>query len=285
MTHGRACRLPLALLFLLALVFLAPAQTALPPQPVNAQSVEAITRPSEDVTLSFVRPGRIAQVLVKEGDSVPAGQLLVHQDDSAELLQLEQLEAEAKSDVHVRAAQAQLDEKTVEYEKMKDAGTKGAVSRWDVDRARLAVEIAKLSLELSRFDHSQAQRKYDQARADIDRMSLKSPIAGKVEKLFVQPGEAADALAKIVRVVKIDPLWIDVPVPLAAARNLKPGQAALVAFSQTDPAPARGKLTLVAAVADAASDTITCRVELPNPVARPAGEHVLVSFPSTAPEK
>ena len=38
--------------------------------PAHAQGIEAITRPSEDVTLSFVRPGRIAAVLVKEGDDM-----------------------------------------------------------------------------------------------------------------------------------------------------------------------------------------------------------------------
>ena len=65
----------------------------------EAADIAAITRPSEDVTLSFVMPGRIAKVLVKEGDEVKAGQLLVQQDDAAELVQLEQLKAEAEDTV------------------------------------------------------------------------------------------------------------------------------------------------------------------------------------------
>ena len=54
-------------------------------------SIEAITRPSKDPMLSFVRSGRIAQVMVKKGDVVQAGQLLVRQDDAAEQVQVEQL--------------------------------------------------------------------------------------------------------------------------------------------------------------------------------------------------
>ena len=42
----------------------------------RAADVEAITRPNNDVTLSFVRAGTIAGVHVKEGDSVKAGQVL-----------------------------------------------------------------------------------------------------------------------------------------------------------------------------------------------------------------
>lgn len=244
----------------------------------SAQSVEAITKPSEDVTLSFVRAGAIAQILVKEGDTVAAGQLLVKQDDTAELVNLEQLQAEAESTVRVEAAQAQLDEKKVEYNKMRDADVKGAVSKWDVDRARLAVEIADLSLQLARFEHTQNGRKRDEAKLQIDRMSIRSPIAGRVEKLFVQPGEAADALEDVIRVVKIDPLWIDVPVPLPRARSLAVGRPVTVLFGPAQGESTQGRLILIAAVADAASDTISCRIALPNPAARPAGEHVNVNF-------
>ena len=115
---------------------------------------------------------------------VAADALLVKQDDSAEVVSLRQLQTQAESNVRVRAAEADLAEKQVENEKMKEAGAKGAVSRWDVDRARLAVEIARLSLELAQFEHAQDALKLEESRLQIERMSLRSPIAGKVEKLF-----------------------------------------------------------------------------------------------------
>ena len=39
--------------------------------------VEAITKPSQDVTLSFVHPGLVAQVMVKEGDHVNKDDVVV----------------------------------------------------------------------------------------------------------------------------------------------------------------------------------------------------------------
>ena len=53
--------------------------------------IETFTKPSADVTLSFVQAGRIAKVNYREGDSVKAGDILVQQDDSVEKVQLEQL--------------------------------------------------------------------------------------------------------------------------------------------------------------------------------------------------
>ena len=53
---------------------------ALPLAPVHAitaSPITAITTPSADITLSFINPGRIAKVLVKQGNHVIAGQLLI----------------------------------------------------------------------------------------------------------------------------------------------------------------------------------------------------------------
>ena len=241
--------------------------------------IEAITRPSKDVTLSFVSPGRIAKVVVKEGDVVKDGQLLVRQDDAAERVRLAKLEAKSKNTDLIEARKAQLAQKKVELEKLEDAFTKRAVSRWDVEQARLAVRLAEAQLALDTFEHEQDQREYEQNRIQLARMHLESPVAGKVEEVFVKPGESADALEDVIRVVKIDPLWIEVPVPLAGAGKLEVGGPVRVKFPDETGEAAPGKIIHIAAVADAASTTLTVRVELANPTGRPAGEHVNVDFP------
>jgi len=254
-----------------------------------AGGVEAITRPSEDVTLSFVRPGRIAEVLVKEGDDVQAGQLLFKQDDAAEQAKLGQLRAQAQDTTRIKAQEAQLAQKGVDLRKIEWAEQRGAATELEVQHAELEVTIAELSLRLVQFQQEQDTRQYDEAKIQLERMQLRSPISGKAEQIALEVGESAEALAGIIRVVKTDPLWIDVPVPLSQARGLSKGQKVLVKFpgptepvggpgEKTNP-PAEGRITFIAAVADAASDTLTVRVEVPNPSARPAGEHVMVSFP------
>ena len=236
--------------------------------------VEAVTKPSGDVTMAFINAGKVGEIAVKEGDTVKQGQLLVKLDDMAESLQVEQLKAEADDETRVLAAQAQLDQKKEDVIKLKQAESK----LWDIVHAELDVKIAELSLKLAMLEHDQAGRKYREAAAHVDRMRMLSPISGKVEELFLEVGEAADERAKVVRVVQIDPLRIDVACPRPTAEKLLLGSTAKVEFGSGQVAD--GRVSFIAAVADSASNTITVRVDVPNPSGRPAGEHVMVEFES-----
>ena len=73
-----------------------------------AKELEAVTKPSADIEVSFVKVGRVADVLVKEGDSVKAGQLLAKLDDKVEQLQLLQLQAKARDNTKIEAAEADM---------------------------------------------------------------------------------------------------------------------------------------------------------------------------------
>ena len=249
-----------------------------------AEGIEAVTRPSQDVTLSFVRPGRVSKVMVKDGDQVKAGQVLIQQDDQAEQLQLVELKAQADDTTRIRAAEAQLAQKQVDLKKIEWAAARGASTELEVEHAKLEVTIAELSLELSKFQQKQDRLKYEQAQAQVDRMKLVSPLDGRAEKVEAHEGQNCDAQEKVIRLVKVESLWIDVPVPLGQARQLKLGDLAAVEFPATGQAAATGtgKVIYIAAVADAPSGTLAVRVEAPNPERRPAGEHVKVNFPSSS---
>ncbi len=206
-------------------------------QASSNEEITAITVPSADVTLSFVQPGIIAKVLVKEGDKVKAEQLLVQQN--------------------IEAVEASLAQKKVDLERLEWAAGRGSATDLEVEHARLDVKILQIRL---------------------DDMCLKSPIAGTIDKIEVEVGEAINGLAGVVRVVKTDPLWIDVPVPLAQGRTLKLGQTAKVEFPSSEQEASEGKIIYISTVADAASSTLRVRLEVPNKSSRPAGEHVHVVF-------
>ena len=243
-----------------------------------AKGTEAVTKPSKDVTLSFLGPGRIAKVLVKAGDVVSADDPLVKQDDAAEQIKLEQLQAQAKDTINIQAQQADLDQKKVDFDKLEEGRDKGVVAFLELEHARLDVKIAQLRLEVARLDHKQDQRKFEEAKVHLERMKMASPIAGKVEKISVEPGESVNALEEVIRVVRINPLWIDVAVRREETMVLKNGQMAQVKFDDSKAAVVDGRIIYIAAVADAASNTRTVRVEVPNETHRPAGEPVKVSF-------
>ncbi len=250
----------------------------------GSDGFDASTRPSKDVTMSFTRPGQIAEMHVSVGDKVEAGELLASLDDTVERAQLAQLKAQADDEVRIEAAQAKLDQSKVDLARIEAAWeidpNRRAVTEFELDQARLEVVIARLSLELSQFEHAQDQRRYEEARLSLERMKLLSPVDGTVEVLFVETGESVDALEQVVHIVNIDPLWIDVAIPVAAARKLAVGDAAGVSFGPDDSQD--GTIVYVASVGDAASSTLRVRVELANSAGRPAGERVVVTFAPNA---
>ena len=233
--------------------------------------------------LSCVRPGLVDKVPFKEGDMVKADQVIIQLDDSVEASETERLKYEAEDKTRIEAAEAELQQAKVDLKRMEEANARGAATDLELQHAELAVLIKDLTLKLAFFNQKQAQRQFEQAQLVVERMKIRSPIDGRIERIVVKEGEATETSEKIVRVVRIDPLWIDVPAPLSMVRErLKEGQAAVVVFENADgtKVEAEGKIDRISTVADSASETLNVRVEVPNPSQRPAGEHVTVRFPA-----
>jgi len=263
-------------LFLIAVNLL----LAMPPAASHAQEIQAVTMPSANITLSFVVSGKIADILVKEGDTVEKGDLLAALHDDPERIQTEQLKVQAADRTRILSAKAELAQKMVDLEKFDAARKKGAVSEWEVEHLKLSVRMAELALQAATIEHEQYKRWHAQAVQQLARMRIVSPIPGRVEKVFVEVGEGVEKLGAVVELVRTDPLGLDVPVPLPQAQHLVAGQQAAVLFPG-NPAgnPADGRIVYISSVADAASDTLRVRIEVGNPSERPAGERVTVKFP------
>ncbi len=251
-------------------------------RPEGPQGIKAVTEPSEDRTvLGFTFPGRIAKVLVKEGQYVQAGQPLIQLDDAVERVELEMLKAKAEDSTRVRAAELRLKRARVVLGKVRKAYQDKAASKRELEEATLAAAMAELELEIARLERRQAQGRYRQAVLKLERMRLLSPVAGRIERLLVRAGESIKALAPVARIVQVNPLRIEVPVPMARARGIRPGQAARVRFADGAGGAAEGRVVRLSSVADAGSGTLAVRVEVPNPAGRPAGEQVTVEFIAT----
>jgi RND family efflux transporter MFP subunit len=265
----------LQILFISLFVFL--------PFQVSAVEIEAVTKPSADIELSFVRSGKIGEVLVKEGEVVKAGQLLARLDDRVEQIQLLQLKAKAANRTKIEAAEAELLQKKEDLKKLEGARKKGAATDWEVEHARLNVEIGLHSVHLSKFEHEQDRLKYEEYKTEVERMRLVSPINGVVEDVTIEVGQSPQPLKTVIRVVDVDPLRVDVLAPRALAERLKSNQTAYVSFpgasAQTGRQQRQGRITFISAFSRAGSDTLRVRLEIPNQDLRPAGERVEVSFP------
>ena len=244
---------------------------------LSAEGYDGISRAASDVELSFVQPGKIREILVKEGDLVDVGDIVIRQADELEAAQLKILQSRSKNMLPIHLAEIDLRQKRKDLEHIKSAAEQGAINKWEVDHAILAVETAQLTMRIREFEHDQDVLQLESIIESIKRLTLASPLAGSVEEIMVEEGETVQALNPVIRIVRIDPLQIDLPVPVDRAKTLKPGQDASIGFP--DGTKQSGKILKIASIADAAATTLEVKLEIPNPEKRPAGERVKVTFP------
>jgi len=245
------------------------------PSATNGHWIEAITEAEHDLELAFTIPGMVSEVLVEPGSRVGAGEVLARLDAREIEASIALLRLRAESTLAIDEEQALLELAGNELARVEEAHRGGAVSDFEVERARLEVKRRTVALGLARQRQAEAEIQLAQTIATSDRYALRTPAPGTVESVLIEAGESVQELRPVVRVVSVDPLRIDVAAPLEETLELRVGAPVDVRW-EADRAPETGRIVHIASVADAASGTRLVRVRLENPRGRPAGARVRV---------
>jgi ABC exporter DevB family membrane fusion protein len=133
------------------------------------QTVAAIGRvePFTEVTLANKIPGRIREVLVKEGDVVKRGQVVIRFDDAEPAAGVSMAEA------RIRTAQAEVRRaaRALESARARWVETKSGARKQEIDRARAELAEAKQKHQFSEVERARMKRLLDGgyiARAQYD---------------------------------------------------------------------------------------------------------------------
>lgn len=247
--------------------------------PITSSAMEyyGISKPSSEAAIGFSVPGRVTAVLIKDGDQVKPGDLLAEQDGSVLDARIEQMRLEAGSSVEIDASKAALAQREQEVKKIKQAHEKGSATDLELERAELEVVISRFRVKAAEEKRDMAVLKLKEAEAERNQLYLKSSVPGRIEKLRLELGEAPKPMEPVMLIVNCDPLWIEVPLPLADATALKPGMDVKVRFP--DGSRGDGRVLVISSVADAASETVSAKLTMPNPENRRAGERVGIILP------
>jgi multidrug resistance efflux pump len=248
-------------------------------------TVEAVTAPCDQPKLSFSFPGIVKDVLVKEGDAVKAGQPLMKQDDEIEMAELERVKREADSEARLKYYEADLKLKQKTLARKSDANKGGSMifGQAEIDEAEADMEKAARQIDVANLDHSGEQTKARQQAVKVDRMTLKSPIDGIVQKIVLHAGEFAepDRDKPAVIIVRNDPCWVE-------CTELKSWQVAKLKVGETMQAKYLGegdnwqqaKIIFIDPVTRPGTDNQMVRLELPNPQNRVTGVAIQLKLPA-----
>ncbi len=241
--------------------------------------IKSVTRPSRDAIMGFSASSRVMELLVAGGQSVTKGQLLIRGDDAEDAIVVKLQELRSDTDLPVQKAKKAAELAKLEYERYKEAQAKGSASPTEVDRARVSYEAAVIDVGQAEVTQQQEVVQVDRLKARVDKLRIVAPFDGVVDQISVDVGQTVSESDKIIRVVNVNPLWIDVPVPTGRTLDLQPDSKCWVLMDLPGQSSVRlGKVIEVSAVADAASGTRRVRIALPNPSKTVAGVTAYVRF-------
>jgi RND family efflux transporter MFP subunit len=240
-------------------------------QPAGAAADETngkfgcLIEPKMTLKLGTPVPGLISEVLVDRGDFVKKGAVVARLESGVETATVALAKAKAANDSSVQSARAKLNFQ------MRKAGRALELRRNDniavstADEAETGAKIAEAELREAQVSLQLAQLELARSAELLDQRTIRSPIDGVVMKRALGPGEYAYDQAHLMTVAQIDPLNVEVFVPLSEFGRIHAGMLAEV--YPEDPLGGKydAKVTVVDQVFDAASGTIGVRLDLPNP--------------------
>lgn len=242
-----------------------------------------------DAEVSFKIPGRVAERLVSEGETVQAKQVVAHLD-TGELAQevalrkaevraaeaaLAELEAGsrpeevAQAEAVLRRTQADVDRARADFKRLKALYERENVSVQDYDAAKTAVDVTEAKRrealeQLGLVKKGPRIEKIDRARAQLQQAkealaltetrlsyaTLTSPLTGVVLSHSIEPGEFVAAGTPVVTVGDLEHVWLRAYVDETDLGRVKVGQAAKVTIDTYPNKAYEGRVSFIASQAE-----------------------------------
>lgn len=130
---------------------------------------------ADEIRVGALVSGQVTEVLVKVGQQVKAGELVLKIDDRHYQAKLKALKAE------VAYRKAAREDSQIEYDQTLDMFDRTVIARRPLERAKLDLELAEQSL-------LKAQGELEMHQAWRDYYYVKAPVNGEIKSLAVGQG-------------------------------------------------------------------------------------------------
>lgn len=229
--------------------------------PVLASAVGSV-EPINSVSVKSLIDGQILEAQVKDGDYVKQDQLLFRIDPRPAEATLHQAEATQKKD------EAALEQARSQVKRYAAIADKGYISADQMEQYRTNLDAAAALVKVD-------QANVAAAKVTLGYTDIHSPIAGRIGRILIQPGnlvKANDTNALLV-INQIEPIYVNFALPGAQLGPVLVAQRASpldVTATVTGVAkPVDGKVAFVDNAVDTTTGTVKLRAQFANP------EHLL----------
>ncbi|MEO3428964.1 HlyD family efflux transporter periplasmic adaptor subunit [Pelagibius sp. CAU 1746] len=198
---------------------------------------------AEEVQVATRYAGRVAEVLVNEGDMVAAGQVLARMDTAelraslaaarASIAQAQENVIEARAQIVQRQSELKFAEE--ELARAEALVAKGHISKQLADQRRTERDTAKAALEAARARLASTQRAVEAAEAQaeliqtqIDDSTLTAPREGRVQYRLAEPGEVLASGGRVITLLDLTDVYMTIFLPTAQIGRLLVGSEARI---------------------------------------------------------
>ena len=161
---------------------------------VSAVTASGKIEPQTSVDISADITGRIIQIAVEEGDLVRKGQFLLQIDPAQYQAAVSRAEGVVSSTqatlLQVRANRDQAERSWKRAEQLSQLGP-NLIAPVQAEEAKTALEVAEATYQATRAQLDQSRASLQEAKDNLAKTRLVSPIAGRVVRLAVEEGEVA----------------------------------------------------------------------------------------------
>ncbi len=247
---------------------------------VEVVSASGKVQPEVEVKISSDVSGEIVELLVKEGDTVKKGDLLLRVDPVLYQSEVERMLAtlngtkanKANSEARLLQAKAQLVNSDAAFKRSEKLFQQQAISQSEFDQAKASYETAKAevaaaeeSVNSASFNISSTEASLKNAKDNLGRTSIYAPVSGTISKLNKKKGERVVGTAQmegteILRLANLLEMEVLVDVNENDILRVHLGDTAYVEVDAHDTRKFKGIVTEVANSANTAglsSDQVT----------------------------
>jgi RND family efflux transporter MFP subunit len=227
--------------------------------------------------LATDRPGVIALVAPKEGDTVSKDQEIVRLMDEVPQANWEVAKLIADDRIEVEYATKLNRVDVLEYAKSVEANNKapGTISEIELQRLKLNADKSALSIDKAKHEIKVNEMKAKQAKAELDTYHIQAPFDGFISQILKYRGEAVKQGDTILEMVNTDVVQVDGWVKDRDIWRVKLGCPVTVVLEIKGADPEiknrvfRGKIGFVDQVATAGDTRVWAEVPNPGNLLRP----------------
>ncbi len=218
-----------------------------------------------EVTLSAETGGQLKAIYFDEGQNVAIGDTIAMIDTTTTVLRLRQAESAAEAaqtriqvaQISIRQAANNLQLARKEYDRVSSLITTGSATQQQFDQVKTALEQATLageqsqaSLSVSKADFANAQAQINILQKQLNDSYPVSPINGTIVEKYPEMGELIAIGKPLIRLAKLDTVWVKIYLPPADLTNIKLGDMASIDPEDGHSAALEGHISWISSEAE-----------------------------------